>query len=118
MAGFEHHLVLEITGAEGAIRTTWSGSMDRDHDAQFELRVQPRDFAFERGVHECERLTIARSGEVFELTEQIRLTAQAFTERRALVSTAEARKCVLLCIAAEHSLVEKREIELSEYFGN
>jgi myo-inositol 2-dehydrogenase/D-chiro-inositol 1-dehydrogenase len=118
VAGFEHHLVLEITGTEGAIRTSWSGSMDRDHDAQFELRVQPRDFVFERGERECERLTIARSGEVVELTEQIRLTAQAFTERRALVSTAEARKCVLLCIAAEHSLVEKREIELSEYFGS
>ncbi len=118
VAGFEHHLVLEVTGADGAIRTSWSGTMDRDHNAQFELRVQPRGFAFERGVHECEHLTIDRSGEVFELTEQIRLSAQAFSERRALVSTAEARKRVLVCIAAERSLVENREIELSEYFGS
>lgn len=113
VAGFEHHLVLEIAGAEGAIRTSWSGTMDRDHNAQFELRVQPRGFAFERGVRECERITIGKSGEVYELTEQIRLTALAFAERRVLVSAAEARKRVLVCIAAERSLVENREIDLA-----
>jgi myo-inositol 2-dehydrogenase/D-chiro-inositol 1-dehydrogenase len=112
VAGFEHHLVLEITGADGAIRTHWSGSMDRDHSAQFELRVQNKGFPFERGVRECERLAIDRSGEVYELTEQIRLTAQAFAGRRALVSAKEARKRVLICLAAERSLLEDREVEL------
>lgn len=112
VAGFEHHLVLEITGADGAIRTHWSGAMDRDHSAQFELRVQPRGFPFERGVRECEHLSIDKSGEVYELTEQIRLTALAFAERRTLVSAAEARKRVLVCLAAERSLLEDREIEL------
>jgi myo-inositol 2-dehydrogenase/D-chiro-inositol 1-dehydrogenase len=113
VAGFEHHLVLEIAGAEGAIRTHWSGTMDRDHSAAFDLRVQPKGFPFERGVRECERLTIAKSGEVFELTEQIRLTAEAFAAHRALVTAAEARKRVLICIAAERSLQENRELELS-----
>ena len=113
VAGFEHHVVLEIAGAEGSIRTHWSGAMDRDHQAAFDLRVQPRGFAFERGVHECERLAIARSGEVYELTEQIRLTADAFAARRALVPASEARKRVLLCIAAERALEEDREIDLS-----
>jgi myo-inositol 2-dehydrogenase / D-chiro-inositol 1-dehydrogenase len=113
VAGFEHHVVLEIAGTDGAIRTHWSGTMDRDDRAGYDLRVQPRGFAFERGVRECEHLAIERSGEVFELTEQIRLTADAFTERRALVSAHEARKRVLLCIAAERSLAESREIELS-----
>jgi myo-inositol 2-dehydrogenase / D-chiro-inositol 1-dehydrogenase len=113
VAGFEHHVVLEIAGTDGAIRTHWSGTMDRDDRAAYELRVQPRGFAFERGVRECERLAIERSGEVFELTEQIRLTAEAFAERRALVSAREARKRVMLCIAAERSLEEDREIELS-----
>ena len=117
VAGFEHHLVVEVAGAEGAIRTSWSGTMDRDHDAQFELRVQPRGFPFERGVRECEILTIAKSGEVYELTEQIRLTAQAFEERRALVSAIEARKRVLVCLAAERSLAENREIGLAGCFG-
>jgi len=113
VAGFEHHVVLEIAGVDGAIRTHWSGAMDRDDSAAYELRVQPRGFAFERGVRECERFPIERSGEVFELTEQIRLTAEAFKQRRTLVSASDARKRVLVCIAAERSLAEAREIELS-----
>ncbi len=112
VAGFEHHLVLEITGTDGAIRTHWSGTFDRDHSAAYDLRVQPRGFPFERGVRESEHLSIARSGEVYELTEQIRLTAEAFAARRALVTAAEARKRVLICLAAERSLVESRELEL------
>jgi myo-inositol 2-dehydrogenase/D-chiro-inositol 1-dehydrogenase len=113
VAGFEHHVVFEIAGTEGSIRTHWSGTMDRDHRAAFELRVQPRGFAFERGVRECEQLAIERSGEVYELTEQIRLTAEAFRARRALVPAGEARKRVMLCIAAERSLDEDREIALA-----
>jgi myo-inositol 2-dehydrogenase/D-chiro-inositol 1-dehydrogenase len=113
VAGFEHHVVLEIAGVDGAIRTHWSGTMDRDGRAAFELRVQPRGFPFERGVRECERIAIERSGEVYELTEQIRSTAEAFAARRALVPASEARKRVMLCIAAERALVEDREIELS-----
>jgi myo-inositol 2-dehydrogenase/D-chiro-inositol 1-dehydrogenase len=115
VAGFEHHVVLEIAGTDGAIRTLWSGAMDRDGRAEFELRVQPRGFAFERGVRESERVAIERSGEVYELTEQIRLTAQAFAARRALVPASEARKRVMLCIEAERALAEDREIEL--YFS-
>src|SRR6185295_14004585 len=91
VAGFEHHLVTEIAGAEGAIRTHWSGTMDRDHSAAYELWVQAKGFPFERGVRESERIEIAKSGEVYELTEQIRLTAVAFAERRALVPAVEAR---------------------------
>lgn len=112
VAGFEHHLVVEIAGADGAIRTHWSGTMDRDHSAAYELRVQAKGFPFERGVRECERVAIAKSGEVYELTEQIRLGAAAFAERRALVPAIEARKRVLICLEAERSLLENREIEL------
>ena len=113
VAGFEHYVVLEIAGAEGAVRTHWSGTMDRDPSAGFDLRVQTRGFPFERGVRECERLAIAKSGEVYELTEQIRLTAEAFAARRALVPAADARKRVLLCLAAERALLENREIDLT-----
>jgi myo-inositol 2-dehydrogenase / D-chiro-inositol 1-dehydrogenase len=112
VAGFEHHVVLELTGMDGALRTHWSGTMDRDHNAQFDLRVQPRGFGFERGVRECERIVITQSGEVFELIEQIRLTAEAFKARRALVPAAEARKRVLVCLEAERSMREDREVAL------
>lgn len=113
VAGFEHHLVTEIAGADGAIRTYWSGTMDRDHRAAYELRVQAKGFPFERGVRECDTIAIEKSGEVYELTEQIRLTAAGFRQRRALVPAVEARKRVMVCIEAERSLVEDREITLS-----
>jgi len=113
VAGFEHSLVLELAGTDGAIRTHWSGTMDRDGDAEFDLRVQPKGFPIERGVRECERIMIAKSGEVYELTEQIRLTVEGFAARRALVPAVEARKRVLLCLAAEESLLTGREIALS-----
>jgi myo-inositol 2-dehydrogenase/D-chiro-inositol 1-dehydrogenase len=112
VAGFEHSLVVEIAGAEGAIRTHWSGTMDRDASAEYDLRIQTKGFPFERGKHECERIRIAQSGEVYELTEQIRLTVAGFARRRALVPAVEARKRVLMCLAAEQSLVENREIRL------
>ncbi len=113
VAGFEHHVVLEVTGVDGAIRTHWSGAFDRDHGAAYDLRVQPRGFPFERGVRESEHLSIARSGEVFELTEQIRAVAAAFAERRTLVSATEGRKRVLLCREAERSLALDRELALA-----
>ena len=112
VAGFEHHLTVDIAGVDGAIRTHWYGTMDRDHSAQYELSVQSRGFPFERGVRECERIAIAKSGEVYELTEQIRAAVVAFSERRALVPALEARMRVLLCVEAERSLVEGREIRL------
>jgi myo-inositol 2-dehydrogenase/D-chiro-inositol 1-dehydrogenase len=112
IAGFEHHLVVEITGTQGAIRTAWSGTMDRDEHPVYQLSVQPKDFAFERGVREALHEPIAISGEVYELEQQIRLTAQAFRERRPLVSSEEARKRVICCSEAERSVREDREIHL------
>lgn len=112
VAGFEHHLTVDIAGVDGAIRTHWSGTMDRDHSAQYELRVQRRGFPFERGVSECERIAIAKSGEVYELTEQMRQAVAAFKERRALVPASEARLRVAICIEAERSIREDRDIAL------
>ncbi len=113
IAGFEHHLVAEVAGTEGAIRTAWSGAMDRDHHPVFDFRVQRKGFAFERGVRESEHESIAASGEVYELKEQIRLTAQALQERRPLVSGDVARERVRLCLEAERSITEGRELELT-----
>ena len=112
IAGFEHHLVVEITGTQGAIRTAWSGTMDRDHHPVYEFSIQPRGFPFERGVREALHESIEISGEVYELEAQIRLTAEALRERRALVSTEEARKRVICCVEAERSARENREIAL------
>ena len=112
IAGFEHHLVVQVTGTDGAIRMAWSGAMDRDHHPVYQFSVQPKGFAFERGVREAVHESIAISGEVYELREQIRLTVQALRERRPLVSGVEARKRVVCCIEAERSIRENRELPL------
>jgi myo-inositol 2-dehydrogenase/D-chiro-inositol 1-dehydrogenase len=107
LAGFEHHQVVEVVGREGAIRTWWSGAMDRTREPTYALKIQ------RRGASACETVKIAPSGEVFELEEEIRQTAAAFRERRPLVSGAEARKRVLVCLEAERALQEGHEVELS-----
>ena len=112
VAGFEHHLAVHVTGTEGAIRMAWSGAMDRDHHPVYQFSVQPKGFAFERGVREAVHESVAISGEVYELREQIRLTAEALRERRPLVSSVEARKRVICCIEAERSIRENREVPL------
>jgi myo-inositol 2-dehydrogenase/D-chiro-inositol 1-dehydrogenase len=113
VAGFEHHLAVHVTGTEGAIRMAWSGAMDRDHHPIYQFSVQPKGFAFERGVREAVHESIAVSGEVYELRDQLRLTAEALRERRPLVSSAEARKRVICCLEAERSIRENREVPLA-----
>ena len=106
LAGFEHHNVVEIVGTEGALRTWWSATTARTLEPTFELKVQ------RRGASTCETLKLAPSGELFELSDEIRQTAAAFRERRPLVSGVEARKRVLVCLEAERSLREGRELSL------
>jgi hypothetical protein len=86
--------------------TWWSATTARTLEPTFELKVQ------RRGATECETLKLAPSGELFELSEEIRQTTAAFRERRALVWGAEARKRILVCLEAERSLREERELPL------
>ncbi len=106
LGGFEHHQVVELVGTDGSIRTWWSGAADRTLHPTFELKAQ------RRGAAGCETLEVAASGELFELEEELKQTVVAFRERRPLVSGAEARKRVILCLEAERSLAERREIAL------
>jgi myo-inositol 2-dehydrogenase/D-chiro-inositol 1-dehydrogenase len=106
LGGFEHHQVMEVVGTNGSIRTWWSGAMDRTLHPTFELKVQ------RRGRQECEIIPVPASGELFELEEELKQVIIAFRERRPIVSGDEARKRVVICIEAERSLAEGREIAL------
>ena len=106
LSGFEYHFTAEVVGAEGAVRTWWSGSLDRSRQAAFELKVR------RRGAAAPEAIALAASGELYELEEQLRRTVVAFRERRALVSPEEARRAVAICLAAEQSIREGREVAL------
>jgi myo-inositol 2-dehydrogenase/D-chiro-inositol 1-dehydrogenase len=57
-------------------------------------------------------MPLAPSGELFELEEQLRRVVVAFRERRPLVAAEDARKAVAVCLAAERSLREGREVRL------
>jgi len=106
LSGFEYHFTAEVVGTEGAVRTWWSGSLDRSREAAFELKVR------RRGAAAPEAIALAASGELYELEEQLRQTVVAFGERRALVPAEEARKAVAICLAAEQSIREGREVPL------
>ena len=112
LGGFEHHLTIEVVGEEGAVRANWAGAMDRDQAPRYGLAVRHSGVAFERGVCEAERITLAPSGEVFELVRQLALATHAMRDGCALVSGEEARKRVILCLEAERSAHEGRELAL------
>ena len=98
LTGFEYHLACEVIGEEGALRAWWSSGMDRTREANFGLSVRRRD------ARAPVAIPLKVSGELFELEEQLRRTVGAFRERRALVSAAEARKAVAVCLAVEAAL--------------
>lgn len=96
LSGFEHHTLLEIAGETGAVRTWWAGAMDRTLHPEFTLKVQ-------RGDREPEAVDIPRSGEVFELEENLRRALAGFREGRSIFSPREARLAVEICLAADES---------------
>jgi myo-inositol 2-dehydrogenase/D-chiro-inositol 1-dehydrogenase len=106
LAGFEHHHVVEIVGSEGSIRTWWSGTMDRTLSPRYELKMQLA------GAIEPEVVALERSGEVFELEEELAHVATAFRDGRTIVSGEEARKRIIVCLEAERSVREGRETAL------
>ena len=105
LAGFEHHHVMEVVGTKGSLRTWWSGAEDRTREPTFELKLKGD------GADKVERLEIGASGELFELDEELRLVVGAFREGRPIVSGEDARKRILVCLEAERSLAEGREVQ-------
>ncbi|MGI9451312.1 MAG: Gfo/Idh/MocA family protein [Geminicoccaceae bacterium] len=107
LAGFGHHLVVEISGTSGAIRATWSAGDAGSETPSFGLFVGPI------GMTPPEHLALAgQSGEVFELEEQMRQISEAFASGQVLVDVREGRKAALLCLEAERAVRENREIDL------
>lgn len=107
LAGFGHHLVVEVSGTEGAMRATWSAGHAASTEPSFDLHVGPI------GLEAPERVPLDEpSGEVFELEKQIGLTNAAFASGRTLVGVREGRRAVVVCLEAERSVQEGREVPL------
>ena len=105
LGGFEHHTVLELSGSAGALRTWWSGTMDRTYTPSFELKLR-------RGEGEVETVPIPLSGEVFELEENLRQAYAGFAQGRSVMPPETALASVAVALAAETSWNEKRPVRL------
>jgi len=107
LGGFEHHTVLEVAGSNGALRTWWSGTMDRTTTPSFDLRLRC-------GTADVQTLPIPLSGEVFELEEHLRQAYAGFAAGRSVMSPEAARRSVAVALAAERSWTEGRTVPLEE----
>lgn len=105
LSGFEHHTLLELAGDGGSVRTWWSGAMDRTLHPDFALKVQ-------RGERDPEEVEIPRSGEVFELEENLRRALDGFREGNSILPPEEARVAVEVCLAAEKACSTRKPVEL------
>ena len=105
LSGFEHHTALEIGGTAGGVRTWWSGAQDRTMHPEFELKVQ-------RGTVDVETVAVPKSGEVFELEENLRAAYAGFREGRSILTPEETRIAIEVCLAAERSHREGRPVAL------
>jgi myo-inositol 2-dehydrogenase/D-chiro-inositol 1-dehydrogenase len=106
LAGFEHHQTVEVVGDKGAVRALWSGVMDRTFEPVASLRLK------RAGASADENIPIERSGEVFELEAQAVAAVEAFRSGKPIVSAEEGRAAVALCLAAERSAREGREVPI------
>ena len=97
LSGFEHHASLDIAGSQGALRTWWSGADARVAHAEAGLSI------LRRGATAPMRIEFTESGEIFELAEHLRRSLVAFREGSSPLDAAEARRAVLLCLAAEEA---------------
>lgn len=97
LGGFGHHCHLELSGSDGALRTWWSADTARTTDARFAMTIR------RAGQSASEDIAIPESGEITELSMLLRDTLDGFRHGRASVPAPEARKSVLLCLAAEEA---------------
>jgi myo-inositol 2-dehydrogenase/D-chiro-inositol 1-dehydrogenase len=106
LSGFEHHTLLEVAGEDGGVRTWWSGALDRTMHPDFELKVKSKD-------GDVEVISIPKSGEVFELEENIRSALQGFGKGKSILPPEEARIAIEVCSAAEKSYRIGSAVEFS-----
>jgi myo-inositol 2-dehydrogenase/D-chiro-inositol 1-dehydrogenase len=106
LSGFEHHCALDIGGSAGAVRAWWSGA-----DARITTPVAGLSI-LRQGAAGAERYEFTDSGELFELETHLTRSIAAFGEGRRAMPAEEARRAVVLCLAAEESCRTGRDVGL------
>lgn len=107
LSAFEHHQVVEVAGTNGAIRSLWSGAMDRTDHPEFSLWIR----SGAEGTPE--RISFpGNSGELFEIESYLDRALHAFTEGQSLYTVEQERELIRLCLAAEESARTGSTVEL------
>lgn len=114
LGGFEHHKTVELVGTKGAVRTWWSGPMDRASEASYGMK-RIEGLKGGESFDDCIATQVpleGKSGEVYELRELIKKVILSIRDGKPCVSGEEGRKAVLLCRQAEKALDAGKEIPL------
>jgi myo-inositol 2-dehydrogenase/D-chiro-inositol 1-dehydrogenase len=107
LSGFEHHQVVEIAGTEGAIRSLWSGAMDRTDTPTFSITAQLRGEGSSKPIPLEEK-----SGELFEIQKYLDSALDGIEQGVSLYPPEEERELVRLCLEAERALALKKRIDV------
>jgi myo-inositol 2-dehydrogenase/D-chiro-inositol 1-dehydrogenase len=109
LAAFEHHQTVKVAGTKGAIWAAWSGAKDRTLEPSFSLRVFDGK--------EVEEVKMAqKSGEVFELREEIAMCVRCIHDGTAPIATGrDGLWSTALCLAAEQSVETGKTVNLQEF---
>jgi myo-inositol 2-dehydrogenase/D-chiro-inositol 1-dehydrogenase len=107
LSAFEHHQVVEVAGTDGAIRSLWSGAMDRTDHPDFSLWIRSG------AEGDPQRVSFpGSSGELFEIETYLDRALHACAEGRSLYPVEEERELIRLCLAAEESARSGTTLEL------
>jgi len=112
LGGFEHHKIVELVGTKGAVRSWWSGAMDRATESTYGMKIiegLKGGEVFEDCVPEEARLE-GQSGEIFELRDLLQKLIRSIESGKPVVAGEEARKCTMLCRYGEESARSGKEI--------
>jgi myo-inositol 2-dehydrogenase/D-chiro-inositol 1-dehydrogenase len=110
LAAFEHHQTVKVAGTKGAMWAAWSGALDRTLEPTFSLRVFDGT--------KLEDVKLAKySGEVFELREEIAMCVKCVRDGAKPIATGEdGLWSAGLCLAAEESVRQGKEVKIKEFF--
>jgi len=107
LSGFEHHQLVEITGDAGAIRSLWSGAMDRTEKPEFSVTYK------QHGEETSRREQFEQpSGELFEIRRYISDALDSMEKGVSMYPVEKEMQLIRTCLAAEESLRAGKRIEL------
>ncbi len=106
LSGFEHHLVLEITGSEGGRAELVVGRHGSQPDAEFRVEGQAQGARSRRDRRRSCRSRIRGKCSSSRRISGLRL--QGFRENRSILPPEEARASIAICLAAAGGGVERQ----------